>query len=231
MSATPVRESITANNATGGAAVSGDSAATSHNITLPPTVSPGALLIVIGRVAAAGAVGLPAGWTVVQDSSDASDDVSFWAYMNTLAIGNEDGTTIACTHGSAKMVAAAVSYTGAEDPAIQPPQASTVAVGTGSNPGPTIVTPTGGAKNYLWVAIGMADGEHTSPPTTIPVNYANSAGWSTGTAGAVGINATLYLANRALNAASEDAGTWTTSVAVNTGWTSWCLAIHPMILS
>jgi hypothetical protein len=223
-----VRESINANNATGGAATSGSTAATSHAIVLPTPISPGALLIVTGRVAAAGAIAVTGGgWTIVQDSSDGSDDVSFWMYRDTLADGSEDGTSITLTHGSARMVAEAMSYTGAENPATQPPQASTVAVGTGSNPGPTACTPTGGAKDYHWLTVGGGGGEHTSPPGTIPVNYGSSAGSSTGTAGAVGLNCTWFVATRNLNAASEDPGTWTTSVAVDLGWTSWVIAIHP----
>lgn len=214
-------------NATGGAATSGSTAAASHSVVLPATVSAGATLVVVGRVAGVGAVAFPAGWTLVQDSSDASDDVSFWAYKSTAAVGDEDGTGITVTHGTFKMVAHAFSVTGATDPAVTPPQTSTVAVGTGSNPGPTTATPTGGAKDYLWIAVGLADGEHTSPPTTIPASYGGSRGDSTGTGGTAGTNSTAYIATRDLNASSEDAGTWTTSVAVNTGWTSWTIAVHP----
>ena len=216
----PVVESSAAYNA-------GTAAATTHAVPLPATITAGSLLLMVGRAGVVGAVTLPAGWTVVNDSSDASDDVSFWAYRDTLAAGTEDGSTITVTHGSGKLAAITYSITGAENPATQAPQASTVAVGTGSNPGPTIRTPTGGAKDYLWIAVGLADGEHTSPPTTIPVNYGNSVGANTGTGGVAGTNARVYSATRNLNAASEDPGTWTTDVAVNTGWTAWTIAIHP----
>lgn len=217
-----------ANNATGGAATNGATAATSHVVVLPATVSVGATLLVVGRVAVVGAVGVSGGgWTIVQSATDASDDTSFWMYKSTAAAGTEGGTSITVTHGSGKMTAHAFSITGATDPAVQPPQSSTIAIGTGSNPGPTIATPTGGAKDYLWIAVGMADGEHTSPPATIPVNYGGSRGESTGTGGVAGTNATSFIATRNLNAASEDPGTWTTSVAVNTGWTAWTLAVHP----
>lgn len=227
----PVIESIgpASNNATGGAATTGSTAANSHAVVLPATVSVGALLLCTGRVAGAGAVAVTGGgWTITQDSSDGSDDVSFWMYRNALADGSEDGTSITITHGATlRMVAETFSITGAENPATQPPQSSTVAIGTGSNPGPTAATPTGGAKDYLWIAWGGGGGEHTSPPGTIPVNYGGSRGDTTGTAGAVGLNCTSFIATRNLNAASEDPGTWTTSVAVDLGWTSWVIAIHP----
>jgi len=205
----------------------GSSAATSHDVPLPATITAGALLMIVGRAAVAGTISLPAGWTVVQDSSDAADDVSFWSYRDTLADGTEDGTTVTVTHGNGKFAAISYSITGAEDPATRAPETSTVAVGTGSNPGPTTCTPTGGAKDYLWIAVGMADGEHTSPPATIPASYGSSVGANTGSAAAASTNARVYSATRDLNAASEDPGTWTTSVDVNSGWTSWAIAIHP----
>ena len=225
----PVVESVTTNGATGGAAVTGSTAANSHSLTYPATVTAGALLMFVGRVAGAGTVAITGGgWTITQDSSDGSDDVAFWMYRDTVADGTEDGTTITCTHGATlRMCAGALSITGAASPAVQAPQSSTVAIGTGTAVGPTAATPTGGAKDYLWIALGGGGGEHTSPPTTIPVNYGSSSGWSTGTAGAVGLNCTTFIATRNLNAASEDPGTWTTSVAVDLGWTAWTIAVHP----
>ena len=209
-------------------ALTAGASAASHAVPLPATVSSNSLLVVTGRVAVAGAVAVTGGgWTIVQDSSDASDDVSFWMYRDTLADGTEDGTTVTVTHGTGKMSAISMSITGAENPATQAPESSTVAVGTGSNPGPTTCTPTGGAKDYLWIAVGHADGEHTSPPATIPANYGGSVGDGTGTGGLPATNTRTYIATRQLNAASEDPGTWTTSVAVQSGWTAWTLAVHP----
>lgn len=217
-------------NIIAGVANGGSTAATTHTVRMPATVSSGALLIIVGRATVAGAVSISTGigtWTIVQDSSDASDDVTFWAYLPTLAAGTEASTDVTVTHGSGKLAAIALSVTGAVAPGTQAPQTSTVAVGTGSNPGPTAATPTGGAKDYLWIAWHGADGEHTVPPATIPASYGNSVGCHTGTAGAVGTNCGVATADRQLNASSEDAGTWTTSVAVATGWTSYTIAVHP----
>ena len=58
----------------------------------------------------------------MQDSSDASDDVTFWAYRNMLADGTEDSSTIEFTHGNGKMAAISLAISGAEDPATQAPQ-------------------------------------------------------------------------------------------------------------
>src|SRR5215204_430248 len=118
-----------ADSATGGAATAGSGAAATHDVVMPATVSAGSLLMVFGRVSVAGAVSAT-GWTIVQDSSDASDDVTFYAYQTALADGTEDGTNVTFTHGNGKMAAISVSITGAENPATQAPQASAVAVGT-----------------------------------------------------------------------------------------------------
>lgn len=217
-------------NLIAGVANGGTSAATTHTVRVPLDVSAGALLMIVGRSMAAGTISISTElgtWTIVQDSSDASDDVTFWAYLPTAAAGTEDSTDITVTHGSGKFAAVALSITGAADPAVTPPQSSTVAVGTGSNPGPTTATPTGGAKDYLWIAAYGADGEHTIPPTTVPANYNPEIACHTATAGAVGLNGGVATVTRQLNAASEDPGTWTTSVAVNSGWTAWTFAVHP----
>lgn len=212
-----------ADNATGGAATSGDVAATSHAVAL--TSSAGALLMMYGRVAAAGAVSA-SGWTFTQDSSDASDDVTFWGYQSTLAAGSETSVTV--SHGSAKMVAVTHRVTGAADPATRPPESSTVAVGTGATTNATACTPTGGAKDYLWVNFAAGDGEGLLS-FTYPTNYgSNQRAGSTGTGGAVATNCAAAVARRTdLNAASEDPGAGTFLAAVNAGWTAWCVAVHP----
>lgn len=208
----------------GGAFTSGNTAATSHDLVLPATISADSLLLVIGRVAAAGAVSFPAGWTVNQDSSDASDDVSFWAYKS--AVGDEDSTNVSVSHGSGKIAGAVFSITGAADPATTPPEASTVAVGTGANPDANTCTPTGGAKDYLWFTSALGDGEHALAATT-PTNYANTENSRTGTASTPGTNCVVHTARRTNNAASEDAGAWTETASVNSGWTAWTIAVHP----
>ena len=222
----PAIESInpTADSATGGAATSGSTAATSHAVVMPATVSAGSLLMVFGRVAAAGTVSAT-GWTVVEDSSDAADDTTFYAYMNTLAAGTEDGSSVTFSHANGKMVATSISVTGAADPASRTPEASTVAVGTTTTVDPTTVTPTGGAKDYLWIWFGAWDGEQTLSKTAA-TNYTDRADVSSGTGGLPATNVQLKIGDRTNNAASENPGTVTLSGAP-TGWTAWTIAIHP----
>jgi len=217
-----------ADDVNGGAAVNGATAASSHVVNLPATVSAGSLLFIAGRCAGAGAIAITGGgWTIVQDSSDASDDVSFWGYRDTLAAGTEGGTSITVTHGATlKFVAETASITGAENPATRAPQSSTVAVAVSQNVDPTACTPTGGAKDYLWLWVGMWDGEQPTSKTPA-TNYTDRSDATSGTAGAATTNVQMKIGDRQLNAASEDPGAVATGIATPTGWTAWCIAIHP----
>jgi hypothetical protein len=177
-----------------------------------------------GRITVTGAVAVSGGgWTIVQDSSDASDDVAFWGYRDTLAAGTEDGTTITITHGNGKIAIATMAIAGTSDPAVQAPEASTVAIGSSINPNPTTCTPTGGAKDYMWIWFGSWEGESTLSKTPA-TNYSDGPDISTGTSGITSTNCQLKTGTRALNAASEDAGTITIS---SSPWTAWTIAVHP----
>ena len=96
-----------------------------------------------------------------------------------------------------------------------PPQAAAVeTTGTSTTPDPPNLTPTGGAKDYLWIWAGGWEGEQTSPPAGSPTggNYANNIiGANSDTAGAVTTNCRVALATRNLNAASENPPAWTIS--------------------
>jgi hypothetical protein len=225
----PAIESInpTADNTTGGAATNGATAATSHSIVMPATVSASSLLMVFGRVAAAGTVSAT-GWTVVEDSSDASAHVTFYAWQDTLAAGTEDGTSVTFNHGSARMVATSISVTGAANPATRTPEASTVAVGTTTTVNPTTATPTGGAKDYLWIWFGAWDGEQTTSKAAA-TNYTDRADVTCGTAGGTTLNAQMKIGDRQLNAASEDPGAIGTLSIAPAGWTAYTIAIHPFV--
>lgn len=202
----------------------GTSTASPTAVSYPATVSAGALLVCIARCAVVGAIGWPSGWNeLVEDSSDGSDDVSAIAWK--AADGSEGGTTFSVTHGTGKSAYIVYSITGAENPATQPPQISTVAVGTSTTPNPTLLTPTGGTKDYLWLWLGCWEGEQTSPPAGNPTDYSATLGASSGTAGAVTTNVRCASAQHTSTDSSEDAGSWT--ISASDDWTAWVMAVHP----
>lgn len=197
-------------------------------ISLPATVAAGDVLFVVFRVAVAGAIGWPGAagvWNELFDASDdASDDQMAAAWKK--ADGSEGGTTItlSCTNG--KFAAVAYAIAGSINPADRAPQLSTVATGTSTAPNATTVTPTGGAKDYLWLTFTGREGEATVPPT-YPTNYTVAQLTAdSGTAGVVGTNVRVSGAVRTNNnAASEDAGAWTFSDSED--WAAYTIAFHP----
>jgi hypothetical protein len=206
-----------------------DSSGTGTNVTinLPATIRQNDVIFVLYRCAVAGAIGWPdASWNELFDaSSDPADDQMAAAWKR--ATGTEGGTTIVLTKGSGgKGGANAWAIAGSADPVIRPPELSTVATGTSANPNATTCTPTGGAKDYLWLTFQGREGEATSPPT-FPTNYTVSqVNATSGTAGAVTTNVRVNGGVRTnLNAASEDAGQWTFSDSED--WTAYTIAFHP----
>jgi hypothetical protein len=214
--------SVAATNTTTGAA------ATNKVCNLPASIAAGDLLLLMIRTAGADTHSTPSGWDgsiFLNDASDGSDDTTSLFYKQS-ASGSE-GSTVT-VNGTASLKFAALSWRiSGHDPAITP-QTSTVATGASTTPDPTTCTPTGGAKDYLWLWLGGWEGEQTSPPASNPTNYStDKIGANSGTASTVETNCRLASASRQLNAASEDAGSWTISVSDN--WSAWLLAVHPAV--
>lgn len=208
----------------------GTTASATPAINLPATVAGGDVLFVVFRVAVAGAIGWPdATWNELFDTSDdASDDQ--WAAAWKVATGGESGTTITLSCTSGKFAAVAYAIAGTQDPRVRAPELSTVATGAGgTQPNATTVTPTGGAKDYLWLTFAGQDGEATVPPT-YPANYTVAQlSSNSGTGGLPATNVRIGAAVRTNNnAASEDAAAW--SYGGTTGsWTAYTIAFHPNV--
>jgi hypothetical protein len=206
------------------------SAATTWNINVgSPAV--GNLLIVLARFGGAPGTVTFTGYTSLNgstgDATDASDDSTFVFYR--WADGAEGATdTLTCTN-SVKGAAICWVITGAVDPATQAPEISTVAIGTttANTANPNAVTPTGGSKDYLFLALGAQDGE-VGAYTGAPTNYANLVAANSGTAGLPATNVQLGGASRQLTAASDDPGAFTHAAAA-AGWTAYTVAVHPAL--
>lgn len=196
-------------------------AATTWTITLPASVAAGDLLVCLFR-GSTNVISTFTGWTqLALDATDATDDQTGVYYRWSDAADPVSLVWNANTKGSA----ITWRITGAADPATRAPEISTVAVGTTTlnTCDPGAVTPTGGSKDYLFLACGGMDG--VGAFTGAPTNYTNlSATHSTG-AGAAS-NTSVGGASRALTAASDDPGAFT-HAAATTGWTAFTVAIHP----
>jgi hypothetical protein len=200
---------------------------TTHPVTYPAGIVAGNLLACIIRSANGSTFTFPAGWNMLvnNDTSDASDDTTSIAWRK--ADGTEGASFNVTSPVGTFVTAITWRITGAADPTVQPPQLSTIAVGASTTPNPTTCTPTGGAKDYLWIWMGGWEGEQTSPPASQPTNYDSTkrVGASNGTTGSVASNCRCAGVSRQNNAASEDAAAWT--ISVSDQWSAWVMAIHP----
>lgn len=208
----------------------GTTATTTPVVNLPATIVKGDTIWVVIRNAAAGAIGWPdANWQeVVDDSPDAAVGQTASAWKK--AVGNEGGTTITLSSANGKFAAAAWAVQDAADPTVTPPEISTVATGTTpTQPNATTATPTGGAKDYLWLTFFTMEGEATGI-TGYPSNYTlgQSGFANSGTGGAVTTNAIVAGAARTANAASEDAGAWNIAGTLD-DWSAYTVAFHPAV--
>jgi hypothetical protein len=124
-----------------------------------------------------------------------------------VATGGE--TTVTAT--GSNMYAAHNSYriTGAADPTVQSPQAATITYNTaGTSIDPPSLSPTGGAKNYLWLAVaGWRDTALTA--TGNPTNFSNAVEANSGGTSPSGTR--LRSLRRQFNAASQNPSAFTLS--------------------
>jgi hypothetical protein len=200
-------------------------AATSHAINVGSPAA-GILLIVLARFAGAPGTVTFTGYTEFKASTaDASDDDQRLFYRQ--ADGTEGATDTLSTVNSIKMSAICWEITGAENPATQPPEASADATftTTANTANQASLSPTGGSKDYLFLAVAGQDGE-VGAYTAAPTNYANLATANSGTGGTPASNCYMGGASRQLTAASENPDVFTHGAAT-TGGVAWAVAIHP----
>jgi hypothetical protein len=94
------------------------------------------------------------------------------------------------------------------------------AVATSATPDAALNTPSGGAKDYLWMWMNGADDGRIC--TAAPTNYTNL---ETSDNGSTGGSSAMSTARRELNAASENPGTAT--LEASGAWMAIVVAIHP----
>lgn len=184
---------------------------TNHTVNLPASISAGDLLIVVHVGSATDATPNSAltGWTLLRDKTIASNAGHVVAFYK-IASGAEGSTATITTDLAEDSGSCAYRITGWHG--TTPPEASAGAT-TGSNtaPDPDAVTPSWGAEDNLFIAVGDADGNHTI--TAYPANYgSNNITSATSTAG----GGACGLATRNLNATTDDPGAFTSNTSGTT---------------
>ena len=186
------------------------SAVTTHNIALPSGIVAGETLVAIIAVNTGTPVTWPAGWTEFFNK-DSPDFLGLFAAWR-KATGTE-GATVDVTTAFAKTTThQSYRISDAADPTVTPPQGSAGLNGNSSSPNPDALTPTGGAKDYLWLAIeGHSISETTSAARA---SYTNLVTFKR-----------IGTARRNLNAANEDPASF--SISGSNIWVAGTLAVHP----
>jgi len=188
-----------------------------HILNLATNISAGDLLIMIFATDGDNTVSNWDGFTEIFSEDNSTGASLHIGYK--IASGSE-GATITVTV-SVFEAAASICYriTG-DDSGSNPPEVSTVATGNSANPDPASLTPTGGAKDYLWIACEGNDRNYYA--TAWPSSYSIDQ-QSEYFDGAAGCN--VGAAARELNASSENPGTFTISTSEQ--WIACVVAIHP----
>lgn len=170
------------------------------------------LIAAIRSVAGAGAWSWPSGWTELVDSTaDGSVDSLGVAYRFVSFDADEDGNMSPSLSGG-NQAAPAVCWCFRD---AGTPQVSSVVSASTNVPNPPSLTPAGGAKNYLWMA--LTSGEGTRTVSAYPTNYSlYQLDYTTGTGGGGNAEASIHAAFRENNTATEDPGAFTLSAIEDT---------------
>ncbi len=196
---------------------------TTHTVSYPATVDAGDLLVCFFCSDGVETVSYPGAWVHLFEKVT-SGGTNITISVGWLeAAGTEDGGTFDITTGSSeRSVQKLYRITGAEDPDTQAPEyAVTAATPTSANPDPPSVTPTGGAKDYLWLPMCGWDNNTFTTATGAPSGYSleqNTLNNSQGSGVGIG--------EQEINAASEDPGTFTLDNARRQA--SATVVIHPV---
>jgi len=189
---------------------------TTHTVSLPANISVGNLLIVFVATDGNNTVTNWGGFTEIFSESNGTASSLHIAYK--IAVGSD--TCVVTTSESEESAHASYRITGHSTS--QMPEASTGSFGTNDiNPDPDELTPTGGAKDYLWIAAEGNDDDDTV--ASWPENFTGSnLEQVSGMPGGCNVG----VGTRDLNASVLDPGTFTLDNAEQ--WVACTVAVYPV---
>jgi hypothetical protein len=192
------------------------SVVTSHTVSLPAGIVSGDLLLILFGLQTAGTITTPTGWTALFNILWDSSDKRLAAFYRT-ADGTEGSSVSITTSSTSKSAHNSYRISGQS----RAPEATT-AIMT-DHPNPPSLSPAGGSKKILWLAVGTYRAGTTV--STYPTNYTNGIDVQTGAtfSGDTGVAS----ARRSLEAASEDPSAFTLAAA-STACAAATIAIKPL---
>jgi hypothetical protein len=194
--------------------------ATSHTVALPASIASGDLLIVHFVVDGSPTITWPANWVSIADRGHGDGSASKSACAYKIADGTEGASISVTTSASEKAASRSWRITGWHGTTV--PEAATSA-GNDAAPDPPNLSPSWGAEDTLWLALHGHENTSTSV-TAYPTNYVDTFGQGTSGASAA-TNVIQAVAERSLNAASENPGAFTLNGS--RVWANFTVAIRP----
>jgi hypothetical protein len=199
-------------------------AGTNHVVSLPAGIAAGDLIVicmVIGSTSAT--LNTHADYTEVLDEASAVG----LKVLYRLATGGESNPTLVSS-ANTRDATCTFRISGAENPDTQAPEVGTTATGSSTTPDPPTTTPTGGAKDYLWITFCGSAGEQADDGTYctgFPTNYNDNQLEKTCGVAGTNLGGMIAAATRQANGSSENPGTFT--VSENNTWRAQTIAVHP----
>ena len=190
-------------------------ASTSHVINMPSGISVGDLLLCFFSTDGDNTITNWGGFTNLGQQSNGT--AAFFAIGYKIAVGSDTLTITTSVSEPGAHVTYRISGHGS---ASQIPELSTVAQSASNLPDPTSLTPTGGAKDYLWIHACGWDRNRTvsawNANFTLNQLYASGGASSSSSVGISGRNE---------NVVSKDPTYITLSASDQ--WIAWTVAVHP----
>ena len=193
------------------------SAATSHDISLPASISAGDLLIVFIATDGSNTFSWPEGWTELCESNILHVSMAV-AYR--AADGNEGATVVSTSTNSEKSSHAAYRITGYDG--VQ--EVSAVATGQSTAPNPASLTPSWGSADTLWIAVAAYD----ATSFTMGYPYADNNLWQKTMGGGTG-DCGIAVCSDELTQVSADPGAFTLNASEQ--WSAYTIAVSPILES
>jgi hypothetical protein len=195
-------------------------------LNLPASIAAGDLLVCqIARRGGSQTYTFPAGWVQVSGAASLENAQGQFDLFYKIADGTE-GATISVSStvaGSNRMTCWIARFTGADNAGTPVAAAAAEGSATDANPDPPNFAPGLGARDFLWFAVQISESTAQSV-TAYPTNYTgNQTSLNGALASTTGMRHSF--ASRALNASSEDPGTFTMTASII--WKAKTFAIIP----
>ncbi len=191
---------------------------TSHTVTLPSGILPGDLLIVWFVADQNPSIDIPAGWIQLKQRGDGGANVKTILFYRD-ADGTEGATITVTTSLTQHSAHRAWRISGHDK---QTSVALADSGGTSANPDSPVLGPSGGGKEFLWLAVYGADGANDA--TVYPTNYTDTFYLETASADPAN-SCSLGVAERKFGTDSENPSAFTIDASEN--WVATTIAIYP----